>query len=311
MYIVILNPAAGNGRAKRLHEQICTIPLYKEKDCRTFTTEYAGHGESLTRQLVEIYKHKIECVIVIGGDGTVHEVLNGLKKFPDIPLAFIPGGSGNDFGKATLHKNRPDSIFQSILNAPHYSPYRAGMYRMNRRNQKDARLFANSIGFGFDGEIVQAANKSAMKKWLNHYHAGFLIYCLALLRTLRTYKPKTIEVTVDGDTHIYQNIWMVTIGVHGYYGGGMKILPGASEDSERLSLLILQNIPKWKVLLMFATVFWGGHTRLKEVEILTGYHVEVKSNEALAYHVDGEGGYCKSSHIYKEKIPRAVFKGKK
>ncbi|QSS99288.1 diacylglycerol kinase family lipid kinase [Pontibacillus sp. ALD_SL1] len=312
MYIVIVNPFAGSGKAKKVFEEVRQSPIYKEVECRAFLTQHEGHAEALVQQVTEIYKDRIICLIVIGGDGTIHEVLNGLKHHPSIPLAFIPGGSGNDFGKATLSKKDPIAIFKDIIGSEQqYSAYRVGSYLTDHRKEKNTRLFANSIGFGFDGEIVKAANNSIVKKWLNHYNVGFLIYCLALLRTLRSFHPKTIELTVDGEKRILTNVWMVTVGIHGYYGGGMRILPNARIQSNQVALLVLHNISKWKVLVMFVTVFWGGHVRFKEVEVLTGSKVSVKSEEVLSYHVDGESGSCQSCHIQKVYIPRPVFKGKK
>ncbi|KGP90220.1 hypothetical protein N780_06520 [Pontibacillus chungwhensis BH030062] len=312
MYIVIVNPYAGSGKAKKVFEQIRQSPVYKKVECRAFITQHEGHTEALAQQVAEIYKDRIICIIVIGGDGTIHEVLNGLKHHPSIPLALIPGGSGNDFGKATLSKKSSIEIFEDIVGSENqYSDYRVGTYRTDYRKEKNARLLANSIGFGFDGEIVKVANNSILKKWLNLYNIGFLIYCLALLRTLRAFQPKTIELTVDGEKRTLKNVWMVTIGIHGYYGGGMRILPNARIQSNQLELLVLHNISKWKVLVMFVTVFWGGHVRFKEVEVLTGSKVSVKSEEVLSYHVDGESGSCQSCYIQKANIPRPVFKGKK
>lgn len=312
MYIVIVNPFAGSGKAMKVFEQVRQSPAYKKVECRAFITQHEGHAEALAQQVAEIYKERIICMIAIGGDGTIHEVLNGLKHHPSVPIAFIPGGSGNDFGKATLLKKGPIELFEDIVGSEeNYSEYRVGTYQTDYRKTNNKRIFANSIGFGFDGEIVKVANHSILKKWLNHYNIGFLIYCIALLKTLGSFQPKAIELTVDGEKRTLENVWMVTIGIHGYYGGGMRILPNARMQSSQLALLVLHDISKWKVLVMFVSVFWGGHVRFKEVEVLTGSTISVKSEEKLSYHVDGESGSCQACHIQKINIPRPVYRGKK
>lgn len=307
MYILIVNPTAGDGKALRVFKSIQNEPLFHQLSCRTFFTKYKDHGEELAPQLIEMYPDKIISFIVIGGDGTYHEVLNGLKSHNTIPLAFIPAGSGNDFARGISSKLKGVRLFRKIVTSSYYRPYWGGVYRTDRRKTNHSRLFANSIGFGFDAEIVRRSNKARYKKWLNKIHIGSLAYVIALLECLFRYQPKTLTITQDGVTTTHHNVWMLTICIHGYYGGGMKIIPNSKMNKDNFSVLLLKNISRWKILGLFLTVFWGGHQHFKEVSITESSQIHFSSYQPVAFQVDGQSGICESCHVKKETKPRSVF----
>src|SRR5699024_12121049 len=97
MYIFIINPIAGSGRAMKNFSKIQASPLYKEIESRYFLTTYDDHAEKIVKHLVkEEANIKIKTMIVIGGDGTLQEVVNGIVE-PHVPNAINPSGQGNDF----------------------------------------------------------------------------------------------------------------------------------------------------------------------------------------------------------------------
>lgn len=311
MFILIVNPAAGNGRAVKVLKMLQKDPLFIKKECRSFLTKYEGHAEEIVKQVIDIYKDKIKCFIVVGGDGTLHEVLNGLKHFPTYKLAFIPAGSGNDFARGTNTNKKPLKLFKDIVSSPSFQPYWGGTYQTDYRKKQNSRLFGNSMGFGFDAEVAFKANQSKYKKWLNKIRLGSLSYVIALIQTLLSYEVKTIELTLDGKTKQLTNVFMITIGVHGSYGGGMKIIPKARMNKDTFDILVIQNISKWKVLALFASVFWGGHTKFREVSIYRAETINVIGEGTLTYHVDGQTSKCQKCLIEKETHPRYVHQNKK
>ncbi|WP_160909693.1 diacylglycerol/lipid kinase family protein [Pontibacillus yanchengensis] len=307
MYIFIVNPTAGDGRALRVFKNIQNDPLFHKISCRTFFTKHKAHGEELAKQLVEMYPDKITSFIVVGGDGTYHEVLNGLKSYSTIPLAFIPAGSGNDFARGISSKLKGVRLFKKVVSSSCYRPYWGGVYRTDRRKKHHSRLFANSIGFGFDAEVVRRSNQASYKKWLNKINIGSLSYVVALLECLFRYQPRTLTITQDGVTTTHKNVWMLTICIHGYYGGGMKIIPNSKMNEHNFSVLLLKNISRWKILGLFLTVFWGGHQHFKEISITEAVQVDFSANQPIAYQVDGQSGLCESCHVNKEIKSRSVF----
>src|SRR5699024_1532784 len=300
MYIFIVNPVAGKGKSKRIFSKIAASDIYKQIVSSYYFTRYKGHAEKLVKQIIE--EQTIESmngIIVIGGDGTIHEVANGLRDVR-VPLSFIPGGSGNDFARGIGMKGNPLEILERIVKQKETIPYWLGSYKVG---QNKPRYFVNSIGFGFDAEIVKTANESFLKRLFNRINIGNLIYVVALIKVLFKFVPFTIDIEVDEQRYTFHRCWMVVFGNHPFYGGGMKIIPDATVQSDYLSILLIHNVSKWKVLALFMTVFLGKHTKYKEVSLLKGMNMKVFSKEPTFYQVDGHNGSCKTVNIRKELSP--------
>ena len=285
MYIFIINPTAGSGSAIKQFAKIQASQLYKEIESRYFITKYNGHAEKIVGHIVkEESNNSITAIIVIGGDGTLHEVINGIEK-RHVPIAIIPSGSGNDFARIFSNDRKPLAILKAITKGKSNQSYWLGNYQM--KNGKK-RYFVNSIGFGFDAEITQIANQSFYKKILNKLWLGRASYVIALIQVLRRFKPLNVEIEVNGQKRQIKDCWMVTIANHPYYGGGMKIIPDAVVQPSVFPVLIIHSISKWKVLGLFMTVFIGKHIQFKEVEIFETTELKISSTDKMYYQVDGE-----------------------
>lgn len=295
MYCVIVNPVAGNGKGERIFTDLKNTELYQKIDCIAYVTEYEGHAENIAREII-MKKEKPGCVIVIGGDGTLHEVMNGL--YPEIEcVAFISGGSGNDFARGCQIEKDPQKAFKQIVTEKKQSDYWIGNYRIDGESE---RYFVNNIGFGFDAEITERANSFFIKKWCNALGLGMISYVIALISILFQYKPRTVELTIDGKTEQISGCWMVTIANHPFYGGGMKIIPSASIQPEFFPVLIIQSISKWKVLALFITVFSGKHVNFKQVSQRMAKQLHITTHSGIAYQADGISGHCDYCTITKE-----------
>ncbi|WP_249872316.1 diacylglycerol/lipid kinase family protein [Oceanobacillus saliphilus] len=301
MYIFIINPKAGFGLAQRIFSDIQQSDTYRQMDRKYYFTEYEGHGEEIASQISNDPTGKT--IIVIGGDGTIHEIINGLTT-TEIPLGFIPGGSGNDFARGCGIKGSPQQILQQIVEADHTLDYWIGKYSQPDKQQ---RKFANSIGFGFDAVIAKAVNESNYKNLLNAIGLGTVSYVIALLQVLITFKPMSVTIEVNGKTKKLDNCWMVSIGNHPYYGGGMKIIPHAVIQPKVLPVLIIHSISKWKVLALFITVFFGNHASYKEVEVLEAKSLKITSVQPILFQVDGQTDLCRYSEIIKQAAPIKIL----
>ncbi|RDW18319.1 hypothetical protein CWR48_12115 [Oceanobacillus arenosus] len=297
MYIFIINPRAGNGRAKRVFSKIIKSELYQSLESTYHFTRYPGHAEEMAKQISLTPERKT--IIVIGGDGTIHEVLNGLTD-SSTPVAFIPGGSGNDFARGCNINGSPVEVLRDIINGDNEKSYWIGNYRQDRQ---PIRNFANSIGFGFDAQIANTVNKSVYKNIFNRLGIGTLSYVIALIQVLIHFKPMTVIVDVNQQQRKLTNCWMVTTGNHPYYGGGMKIIPDAKIQPNILPILIIHDISKWKVLSLFITVFIGKHQMFKEVERLEATDFTIISDQELFFQVDGQTDTCKTCTVTKQVDP--------
>lgn len=289
MYIFIINSVAGNGKALKVWKQI-KDELEKQKvHYRSFFTKYVGHAEEIAEQVAKLHQDKLEAIIAVGGDGTVHEVINGLTAYPHVSVGYIPAGSGNDFARGFLIPKSPLKALQKILaqRGRKCKRYDLGRYQFLSR-KKGERYFVNGLGIGFDGEVAKVTNESGYKAFLNRFKCGGLAYTISLVRLLSSYEPREITVQIDGVEKRFSDVWLVAISNIAYYGGGMKISPHAKPNDGKLNLCIVHHISKWKLLFIFSTVFFGKHIHFHGVTLLEGRRIEVSSSESMTIHADGE-----------------------
>ncbi|WLR45978.1 diacylglycerol kinase family lipid kinase [Halobacillus litoralis] len=307
MYIMIVNPEAGNGKAMSLFRRIQNEPLYKKENCRSFLTEEAGHAESLALQVTKIHHESLKGIIVLGGDGTLHEVVNGIRNYPETPVCFIPAGSGNDFVRGISLKKRGLKLFRSYVRSPKKSKVFLANYSLNQRQKHGRRTFMNSIGFGLDGVVAATANQQKYRSWTRRLHLTKLTYPLALLRSISKAEPVHFNLFLDGKQLNMHQAMMVTITNHPYYGGGMKIAPKSKINSKEMSILVVKPISKKKLLAMFISVFFGLHTKMKEVEEWKASSVHIRSEQPLPFQVDGQSGSCFDCSIKKAETSTTFY----
>lgn len=293
MYVLIINPVAGNGKGKRVFEKLTRTGTYQRLQTKSYITKYSGHAEEIAAGLAS--SKFIKCIIVIGGDGTLHEVINGLGE-SRFPISFIPGGSGNDFARGSGIKESPEKILKRIIQGKNKINYWTGYYTTDSEAKQE---FVNSMGFGFDAEIAKQAQQPEFKRSLKRLFLNKLNYVIALLRVLFRFKPFSIDLDIEGKSHVISDCWMVTIANHPFYGGGMKIIPVAQITSGELDVLVLRGISKWKVLIFFLTIFTGKHVHFKEISLMKGTHITIRSQDKLYFHADGESGCCMKAVIGK------------
>lgn len=296
MYVFIVNPTAGSKRAMKIFSKIKMSKLYQEINSKYFLTSRQGDAEGIVRHLIQKRHQKITSIIVIGGDGTLHEVMNGLGK-KRIPISVIPAGSGNDFARGCAIAKNPLDILRQTIKGRYNTPYWLGNYQMANGI---TRFFVNSIGFGFDAEIARTANSSFYKKILNKFGLGKIGYVIALLQVLMYFKPLDIELEINGKQRMVRNCWMVTVANHPYYGGGMKIIPNAPIQPSVFPVLIIHSVSRWKILGLFMTIFTGKHTAFKEVEVFETTKLKVSSQNKMYCQVDGEINICNPCIITKQ-----------
>lgn len=276
--VIIVNEVAGSGKAKRKSDQLqqqLTVPFTVER------TEYVGHAVLLA----EKYGKEAEQILllVVGGDGTIHEVIKGAAAHNHLVVGVMSGGSGNDFGRAY-------TSFSSVLEIEQYLKQQTISFQdlgmITRANQSD--VFMNNCGFGIDAVVTTQVNVSTIKKYFNKVSLGKLAYVWILLRELYKFKRFNIELEIDGVKHMYEGCYFVVASNQPYFGGGMKISPKSNMEDGILELTVVNDIAKWRLLLIFATVFLGKHTRFKAVKQFQGRQFELKLDQQIVGHADGE-----------------------
>lgn len=283
----IVNPKAGNGKALSIWSEI-KIELNNQKISYThYFTKESGHARQITEELILSIDEETIDLVIIGGDGTMNEVVNGIVgNTSKVRIGFIPGGSGNDFSRGYGIPKKPLEALVFLLKQLGLN---AIPYDLGKIQQKHGEhFFINSTGAGFDAFISYHVNKSKWKGILNRFSLGQLVYVLFLLKYVFTYKCTTVELTIDGKKQVFPDTWFVTVSNQPFYGGGMKIAPESLPNDGKLNVTIVARLSRIKLLLVFLSVFWGKHLMFKEVNTFLAQTVSIDSNEPIFVHSDGE-----------------------
>lgn len=305
MYIFIVNPVSGSGKGRKVWKKVQRKLIKLGIPYRSFYTKEAGHAADLTKQLTELYREKITAIVVIGGDGTIHEVVNGLANFPQIPFSAISAGSGNDFSRGFGIPRRPMAALNHILNT-HRRRCDVGVYQFNRKVSPRG-YFINGLGAGFDGEVARLTNQSSYKRILNKVKLGGLAYVISALKLLYRYQTKDVLIKVDQEEHHFEDVWLIVVSNIPNYAGGMKIVPSARPQDGFLDICVVNKLKPWQVLLALGSVYFGWHTRLKSVHLLRGRHIHISSSEPMLIHADGEVIGNSPVEVMVEKQNRAIL----
>ncbi|WP_175990637.1 diacylglycerol kinase family protein [Bacillus sp. Marseille-Q1617] len=283
--IFIVNPSARNDHSlsswKRFQKNI-SIPHMM------YITDHPEDVRKIVEELVRVYPQDTLYIIGVGGDGTMNSIISGTAGFENIFIGYIPEGSGNDFARGyqwPARRHEAYNLIKETASSAHPISLDAGLFSIGGGPKQ---YFVNNIGVGFDALIAQQANASLLKKKLNRWSLGKLIYPILLCRETFTFTPFQMTIEVDGEKQTLDRVWFITISNQPYFGGGMKIAPEACPYDGELDLTIVSGLSKWKLLFLFISVFFGKHTELKEVHTLKGQSITIESGEGIPVHADGD-----------------------
>lgn len=267
---LLLNPVAGRGRAAR---RLAVIVRFLERVNTPFEilrSEGPGHMTELARSLAE--KHRQGTLpVVVGGDGTLNEVINGLP--PSSPaLGIIPAGTCND---TAANLGIPASAEDACRNLFAGSPRRLDLV------DAGGRLFAGIGGAGIDSEVTMRANRMRLP------FPGQAVYTLATLAALTSFQP--YRFTLTSDEWAYRGLVMfVGIANSPSYGGGMRLSPHSDMSDGRFEVCIVESMGRLELLRNFPRIFAGTHLAHPKVRILTARRVKMESHRPVPFCLDGE-----------------------
>jgi diacylglycerol kinase (ATP) len=272
----IVNKISGNGRALRVWNQIEKRLQEKNVNYCVRFTQKPKHATSIVQELIS--KEKVNVIVAVGGDGTIHEVINGLIG-NNIPLGIIPAGSGNDFSRGLGISLNPDKALDRILND---EP------QMIDIGLIDSTYFGTVTGIGFDGKVAHVVNNSIQKKIFNIVRMGHLSYIISAIKVLFQYSPTDLSIVIDNKLYNFQKVWLIAVANLPFYGGGMIICPKAKSNDGLFDICIVQGMTKFEFLRIFPLVFKGMHISSPSVKIMKGKEIDIYSPTPLMIHGDGE-----------------------
>ena len=297
MYHIIINPASRSGRgAKIWSEQI--EPALKESNAvyQTYFSKKAGEVKHLAAQITAEYSGETDLkLIILGGDGTVNEALQGIADPSKVILGYIPTGSSNDLARDLNIPKEPKAALDLILRdaAPRVMDLGRLTY-LDEDQPEESRLFAVSCGIGFDAAVCAEAMHSPIKDTMNRIGLGKLTYLGIALKQLITARKVSCTLTLEDTVHNKQEdlalprFLFVTCMSHRYEGGGFMFCPSANDHDGVLDLCSVGNISKGLVLLALPTAFFGKHYFVKGINAHTATRMSITTSSPLWVHTDGE-----------------------
>lgn len=270
---LIINPIAGN-KAFRSIKKIEEL-LKKKAPVKTFLTEKKGDAEAFARQISS------ELIIVVGGDGTFNEVINGLLSSDKnkIPLALIPLGTTNVLAKEI---GIPEDIEGAIEVALTNIPKTISLGRIvSTRNSSlpTIRYFSLMAGIGFDGEVVFRVSDRIKKI------SGKGAYILSGIKTIMQYNPPLIEIKTSERTFTG---YTAVIGNARFYGGYFHVTPKANIRDPLLDLCLFRGKRRKDILRFVTDIIRGKHLNSKDVFYEKFSELEILSKETVHVQIDGD-----------------------
>lgn len=271
-FALIVNPAAGGGRARR------RLPKVEQ----ALRSRSAGYEIVMTRSLEHGCAEAVRAAaagaipVVVSGDGLIGKIGGVLGGSGDgegsrAPLGIIPGGRGNDLARVLGIPTDPAEAVAVLLD---------GEPRTIDVGEVNGKPFLGIASCGFDSDANRIANEARLVK-------GPLVYAYAALRALLQWQPARFTLTEDGHERSFTG-YSVAVANSRAYGGGMFIAPAAELDDGLLDVITTAHVSKLRFLRGLPEIFKGTHVERPEVGSTRAAVVEIDADRPFAVYADGE-----------------------
>lgn len=274
-WFLIANPVSGRGRQNHLVKQVVDYLQEAGITPKLMWTDKRGHAEELASMAV---RDEATHIVVLGGDGTIHEVVNGIMSsrtsVDSVILGILPLGTCNDLARELNISRKLSLGIQTLLN---------GIVRFVDLGKVAERYFITVATLGFDTRVSQYVASGAVPGVFR----GTMKYLYGALATLFHYH--LVQVHLRSDIDEFEGpIFLAAIANTSSYGGGMKIAPTAMIDDGCLTLCLVRQISHLEVVKLLPRVFSGKHINHPSVSTSIFRKLEITSREPLAIWADGE-----------------------
>ena len=317
MYYFIVNLTSRTGKAREIWIKVEQELNRRNVAYEAYVTEHEGHARELadelcTKAVAYMAEQERVCLVVVGGDGTVNEVINGMHHFEEIQFGYIATGSGNDLGRGLKISKDPIEALDGILDAKEVFPMDLGRVTDEKGT---SRYFAISSGIGIDADVCRLTLNSKLKKILNHLGLGSLTYVLLTIKALFTMPTTEVSAVFhttgkcsqSDRTPYAEDIFasseatgskaeakkidkMIFIAGmnHPWEGGGVPMSPNANPQDGKLSVCCVYGIPRWKTFFLLILLIQAKHVGIKGIEIIDCDSYELHLESPMVLHCDGE-----------------------
>lgn len=268
MIYAICNPTAGNGRGRKIGQEIEKRLLEQHYACHLEMTKAPGHATELAYAAAQ---SGAETVLAIGGDGTAVEVARGLIGTP-AALGVIPAGTGNDFIKTLGLPKDPLAALDFVLAHP---------ARDTDVGDVNGRPFLNEIGTGFDVTVLDFAQKA------KRFCRGLLPYLYGVIRTLFHFRGIQLSYAMDGGEMVTKDVFVIAVANGGVIGGGIPIAPEAQADDGLLDVVVVNKIRSRNLPARLIGLMRGKILSFPETQFIRAKKVFFSADK-MRVNIDGE-----------------------
>lgn len=269
MYYIIFNPTAGAGRSIKVLESVEQHLKARNKPYKVAHTEYVNHAQELASSAIG---KEYDGIISVGGDGTLLEIADALRDTNEI-LGVIPAGTGNDFRQAINVPKDPIKALDIIIDGQRQ--------HIDIGLLNEQACFLNVAGTGFDVDVIKNTNK------VRKTFTGGLAYFMGIVMSLFGYKNITLTITANGKT-FERTVLLIAVANGRRYGGGLRIAPFASVVDGLFNVVIINRVPKWRILLELPKLKKGQLEKIHAAEQFCCDKITIASEDKVSLNVDGE-----------------------
>lgn len=327
MYHIIVNPSSSSGRGKSKWDKIES--RFRDSGIH-YKVYYSSKDNSIEKICRDLTSKGEDCtLIVLGGDGTMNAVVNGIQDFEHTKVGFIQTGSGNDLLKGLGLEKNSDQLIDSILKGEvvrmcdigrvTYHNYSSVLDSFSHKpvdpasaadsspdgSRPDFRLFNISAGIGFDAEICQRADSAYIKSVLNKINMGKLAYIAEAFHLIFASPMTDMKINCDGNTVLRRRALFAVVMNTCCEGGGFKFCPDAVNNDGVLNLFGANDLHRMNFFRIFPSAYSGNHLRFKGLFADKGKCISIRSRIPLWVHTDGEV-MCRSSSITIDLFPHKL-----
>jgi diacylglycerol kinase (ATP) len=282
--IILFNPAAGRGRARRKFQVALEVLRHGGVAPEIQESHSVEHLRNLARQALA---EQPDIIVSAGGDGTHHHVLNVLAG-SGVPLGILPFGTGNDLA---LGMGIPTDLRRAA------ATLLKGKTKQIDLGRVGSSFYGGMAGVGLDAMVARYVNERAQRIRCR------LTYAWGVLRCLEAYRPASLEIRADG-VSFSGEIMSVLIGNHPFYGGGFRIAPHARADDGLLDICLIPAMSKLRLLPWLPRVYRGTHLAHPRIRYFQTRRIELRSPAPLELFADGE--FMQELPAVIEAAPRAL-----
>lgn len=320
MYQIIVNPTSSSGKGMEAWKKIKAILDRRNVTYNVHVLQKPGEAIEIVKKLTEENYSDIDetaamdesvvtvqendedtNILVVGGDGTLNEVLNGIQDFEHTTLACIQTGSGNDFAR-NMHLEK--NVEQAITHLLEQSEEIALDYGEVTTNHpgSSAKRFLISSGVGYDANICEEVSRSRLKTVLNKIHLGKLVYVLIGVKQIFAKKTVRAKLYLDDAPMMKLSELFFVVGMnHMYEGGGIPFCPSADPTDGKLDVCLVKGMSRLKLLLAVVLVYFKKHLLFKDITNHRCTKMRLVTETPQWIHMDGETPYQVSEVTWESK----------